>query len=169
MIQNYWVRPVYLGNNSLIEARLILTIVRLIDMASLSDYAEGVLRMPLSLLTSDGFSECPHRFSSKATVPDFQDFLINQPVTGIVNPETLTHLLTSIGIPRPRFQETLQPDQLPCLNHVASVDCLLGSACLERARSLLGSTFECTVRVFCIQPGQLIHCATSIPSTYKRS
>ena len=122
-------------------------------MDSLSEYLEGIMKVPLSLLTSDGFAECPLRFSQQANLPDFEDFLANQKITGIVNPETLDGMLHSIGIAKARFHETLKPGQPPCLNHIVPIHCLLGQACLERAVAALGSTFECTVQVFCIRPG----------------
>ncbi|KAF4957157.1 hypothetical protein FSARC_11366 [Fusarium sarcochroum] len=96
-------------------------------MALLSEYLEGIMKVPLSLLTSDGFAECPLRFSQQADLPDFEDFLAHQRITGIVNPETLDDMLRSLGIAKARFHETLESGQPPCLNHVVPIHCLLAS------------------------------------------
>lgn len=124
-------------------------------MASLSEYLEGVMRVPLSLLTSEGFAECPLRFSPQANIPEFEDFLTHQRVTGIVNPETLDEMLHSMGISSIQFHGTLELGLPPYPNRIMPVHCLVDQTFLKRAIATLGSQFECTVQVLCIRPGKL--------------
>lgn len=112
------------------------------------------MKVPLSLLTSEGFVECPSRFSQQVDIPEFEDFFIHKKITGIVNPETLDDMLRSMGISHVEFHETLGLEQPPCLNYTTTIHCLLGQTCLDRAIATLGSQFECTVQVFCIRPGK---------------
>ncbi|CAF3656706.1 unnamed protein product [Fusarium graminearum] len=108
--------------------------------------------MPLSLLTSEGFTECPLRFTQQADIPEFEDFFIRRQVTGIVNPETLEEILCSMGISSIELNETLGLTVPPLLNRKIPIHCLLDQSCLERAIDTLGSNFECTVQIFCIRP-----------------
>ncbi|TVY74842.1 hypothetical protein Focb16_v006018 [Fusarium oxysporum f. sp. cubense] len=110
------------------------------------------MKVPLSLLTSEGFVECPSRFSQQVDIPEFEDFFIHKKITGIVKPETLDDMLRSMGISHVEFHETLGLEQPPCLNYTTTIHCLLGQTCLDRAIATLGSQFECTVQVFCIRP-----------------
>ncbi|KAF4448267.1 DUF3723 domain protein [Fusarium austroafricanum] len=123
------------------------------DMTSLSDYLEGVMRVPLTLLTSDGFSECPAAFSDSASVSDFKRFLNNrdQPITGIVSPKKLENILEQLVITRQQFQQTLVAQE-PLSNSKFKIDCLLGQHCLDKAKALLGQDHECIVRIYSIPP-----------------
>ncbi|KAI8715198.1 hypothetical protein NCS52_01027000 [Fusarium sp. LHS14.1] len=110
------------------------------------------MRVPLSLLTSEGFAECPTAFANRASVTEFQQFLNNhdQPITGIVAPQELDDILEELEITRPRFRQTLINP--PCVNNKYKIDCLLGQHCLGQARRLLGDSYECTVRIYAIPP-----------------
>ncbi|SPJ78487.1 uncharacterized protein FTOL_06876 [Fusarium torulosum] len=124
-------------------------------MTSLSDYLEGVMRVPLALLTSDGFSECPSAFSDAASVSDFEGFLSNhdQPITGIVSPQKLDRMLEQLGISRQEFRQSLHGEEA-LLNSRFKIDALLGQHCLEKAKSLLGQSHGCIVRIYSI-PSEL--------------
>ncbi|KAH7131186.1 hypothetical protein EDB81DRAFT_906171, partial [Dactylonectria macrodidyma] len=123
-------------------------------MASLTEYLEGTVKVPLSLLTSDGFAECPTGFSDRATVSDFTQFLRNsdQPITGIVTPKTLKEMLQALGRTHAQFRQTLGQDAESLPNNVYKIDCLLGRQCLDKAKAALGADFKCTVRIYSIPP-----------------
>ncbi|KAF4496654.1 DUF3723 domain [Fusarium agapanthi] len=110
------------------------------------------MRVPLGLLTSEGFSECPAAFSDGASVSDFERFLGNrdQPITGIVSPKRLDEILERLVITRQQLQQSLTQEPLP--NSQFKIDCLLGQHCLEKAKELLGQSHECIVRIYSIPP-----------------
>lgn len=124
-------------------------------MASLAEYLEGTVKVPLSLLTSDGFAECPMAFSDGATVSDFKQFLHNsdQPITGIVTPQTLEDMLQALAITQAQFRQTRDQNAEYLPNNIYKIDCLLGQQCLEKAKAALGTNFKCTVRIYSIPPG----------------
>ncbi|KAF4468235.1 DUF3723 domain [Fusarium albosuccineum] len=136
-------------------------------MASLNEYLKGYLRVPLSLLTSEGFAECPAAFSSRASVTEFQQFLNNrsQPITGIVSPQKLDHVLDELAISRARFRQTLD-DASPYVNKRHRIDCLLGQHCLEQAKRMLGVDFECTLLNTLSRTHTLTKAAKELPGKY---
>lgn len=124
-------------------------------MASLSEYVDGTVRMPLRLLTSDGFAECPSTFVTQAAVLDFNHFLHNPrtPITGIVNPANMMLMLRDMGITLARLRETIDAQHTFLVNSTVTVGCLVGAQCLTRARELLGDNFECVIRLYCLPSG----------------
>jgi hypothetical protein len=124
-------------------------------MSSLAEYVDGVVRVPLRLLSSDGFAECPSVFSTQAAVMDFEQFLSNRaaPITGIVTPESMMLMLRRMGITLARFRETRFAEETPFANHDVVVGCLVGAECLTKAKAALGDGFECVVRVHCLPSG----------------
>jgi hypothetical protein len=127
-------------------------------MASLNEYVDGIVRMPLRLLTSDGFAECPSSFVTRAAVTDFNQFLHNPtiPITGIVNPANMMLMLREMGITLARLRETIDAQQTPLVNSTVEVGCLVGAHCLARAREVLGHSFECLVRIYCLPSGMAL-------------
>lgn len=123
-------------------------------MASLANYLEGVARVPLSLLTSTGFGECPAQFSEVANGPDFAQFLTNpgHMIIGLVNSATLDGMLRTQRISRAEFRQTLS-GKAPLLNDKHIVECLLGQHCIDKAKEALGGKFECKVNIYCVPPG----------------
>jgi hypothetical protein len=124
-------------------------------MVSLTNYLDGVVRVPLRLLTSDGFAECPASFSASAAVLEFNEFLNNKrvPITGIVTPEVMHTMLRAMGITLTRFRQTLQPNQEPIDCSSIQIGCLVGGQCLAKAKEILGDEFICTVRIYCLPEG----------------
>lgn len=125
-------------------------------MASLAEYLDGVAQVPLRLLSSDGFAECPSAFSSQAAILDFDRFLNNAlaPITGIVTPEVMLQMLRAMGVTLARFRQTRDPQQSPLANETIEVGCLVGPQCLARAKEVLGEDFKCLVRIHCIPTGE---------------
>jgi hypothetical protein len=125
-------------------------------MSSLAEYLDGVVRVPLRLLNSDGFSECPAAFLSQGAVVDFDHFFKNAaaPITGIVTPDAMMKMLRMMGVTLARFRETRDPQQHPLRNETTEIGCLVGTPCLLKARAVLGDDFECLVRVHCIPTGK---------------
>lgn len=124
-------------------------------MAGLAEYLDGVVRMPLRLLKSGDFAECPAAFTNHAAVTDFDQFLNNPsaPITGIVNPDELLDMLQDMGVTMKRFRDTIRTTNAPLKNDAVSVGCLIGPECIDAAKTALGENFECLVRIYCLPPG----------------
>lgn len=125
-------------------------------MASLSEYLDGVIRVPIRLLTSDGFAECPSTFATQAAVTELTQFLNNPqtPITGIVTPDAMMQMLRALGVTLARFRETRFNHASALTNHAVEVGCLIGSSCLSKAKEALGDSYECLVRVYCLPTGR---------------
>ena len=126
-------------------------------MASLAEYLDGVVRVPLRLLSSDGLPECAPALLRQAQVTDFNQFLSNptNPIAAVITPGRMMDMLGDIGVTLGQLRQTVSSSRNPLLNQTVRLNCLVGAECLQTAKVILGEEFQCLVRLYCVPSGTL--------------